>query len=152
MADRFRRLPALTAHRLIEATMDGDKVKLDLAAGDGTRLAVVADHVIAATGYRPSIKRLAFIDAALGQAIATVEETPILSANFQSSVPGLYFVGPIAANSFGPLMRFAVGARFVARRLSRHLAATANRRPDTGTGSDRAGIAHRSLSSTVAAK
>jgi len=39
-------------------------------------------------------------------------------------VPGLYFVGPPTANSFGPLMRFAVGARFAAPRLARHLAAT----------------------------
>jgi len=152
MADRFKRLPTLTAHRLIEAAMDGDRVRLELTAGDGTRVAAVSDHVIAATGYRPSINRLAFIDATLGQAIATEEETPILSADFQSSVPGLYFVGPIAANSFGPLMRFAVGARFVARRLSRHLAGTASRRPDPGTESDRAGIAKGSLSSTVAAE
>jgi thioredoxin reductase len=152
MADRFKRLPMLTAHRLIEAAMDGDKVRLELTAGDGTRLAALADHVIAATGYRPSINRLAFIDPALGQAVAAVEETPILSADFQSSVPGLYFVGPIAANSFGPLMRFAVGARFVARRLSRHLAATASRRPDPGTDSGQLGIAKERLSSTVAAK
>ena len=149
MADRFKRLPTLTAHRLIEAVMQGDKARLELTAGDGTRVAVMADHVIAATGYRPSIKRLAFIDPSLGQAVATIEETPILSADFQSSVPGLYFVGPIAANSFGPLMRFAFGARFVARRLSRHLAATA-RRP--GTESGRPGIAKKRLSSIVAAK
>jgi hypothetical protein len=38
-------------------------------------------------------------------------------------VNGLYFVGPVAANSFGPLMRFAFGANYAARRLSRHLAA-----------------------------
>jgi cation diffusion facilitator CzcD-associated flavoprotein CzcO len=152
MADRFKRLPTLTAHRLTGAVMDGDKVRLELTAGDGTRLAAMVDHVIAATGYRPSINRLAFIDPALGQAIATVEETPILSADFQSSVPGLYFVGPIAANSFGPLMRFAVGARFVARRLSRHLAATAGRRPDPGTDSGRLGMAKERLSPTVAAK
>ena len=152
MADRFKRLPTLTAHRLIEATMEDDRVRLELAAGDGTRLAVMADHVIAATGYRPSIKRLAFIDPALDRAIAAVEETPILSADFQSSVPGLYFVGPIAANSFGPLMRFAVGARFVARRLSRRLAATASRRSDPGTEPDRVDIANEGLSTTVAAK
>ena len=32
--------------------------------------------------------------------------------------------GKVLANSFGPLMRFAVGAKYAARRLSRHLAAT----------------------------
>ena len=53
-----------------------------------------------------------------------VVNTPILSSHFLSSVAGLYFVGPIAANSFGPLMRSAVGAKYTARRLSQHLAAT----------------------------
>jgi len=37
-------------------------------------------------------------------------------------VPGLYFTGPAAANSFGPLMRFMVGAEFAAPRLAAHLA------------------------------
>ena len=47
----------------------------------------------------------------------------MLSADFESSLPGLFFAGPVAAASFGPVMRFAVGAKFTARRLSRHLAA-----------------------------
>jgi hypothetical protein len=45
-----------------------------------------------------------------------------LSRWFESSVPGLHFVGTAAANSFGPMMRFAYGAGFVSRRLSKHLA------------------------------
>jgi hypothetical protein len=64
---------------------------------------------------------LAFLDAGLREEIAQVEETPILSDQFESSVPGLYFTGPVAANSFGPLMRFMVGAEFAAPRLAAHL-------------------------------
>jgi hypothetical protein len=45
----------------------------------------------------------------------------VLSPTFQSSVPGLYFVGAAAANSFGPVLRFAYGAGFTARHLTRHL-------------------------------
>ncbi|MGH9705764.1 MAG: NAD(P)/FAD-dependent oxidoreductase, partial [Candidatus Acidiferrales bacterium] len=37
----------------------------------------------------------------------------------ESSVRGLYFTGVAAANSFGPLMRFAFGAGFTARHLTR---------------------------------
>jgi hypothetical protein len=33
-------------------------------------------------------------------------------------VPGLHFVGIAAANSFGPVMRFAFGAGFAAERLT----------------------------------
>ena len=60
-----------------------------------------------------------------------VEDTPVLSSNFQSTVPGLYFVGASAANTFGPLLRFAFGAGFTAGRLSKHLAKSAIRRPAT---------------------
>jgi hypothetical protein len=42
--------------------------------------------------------------------------------NFQSSVPGAYFLGPIAAFSFGPLFRFVCGAEYAAPALARHLA------------------------------
>jgi len=37
-------------------------------------------------------------------------------------VPGLYFVGVSAANSFGPVLRFAFGADFAARHITRQLA------------------------------
>jgi thioredoxin reductase len=50
-----------------------------------------------------------------------VADTPILDRNFETSVPGLYFIGAAAANSFGPLLRFAYGARYAAARVSRHL-------------------------------
>jgi hypothetical protein len=40
-------------------------------------------------------------------------------------VPGLHFVGPASAMSFGPLFRFVVGADYTARRLSAHLASIA---------------------------
>ena len=42
----------------------------------------------------------------------------MLSANFESTVPGLYFVGLSAANVFGPFLRFACGAGFAAGRLA----------------------------------
>ena len=48
---------------------------------------------------------------------------PVLSANFESSAPGLYFVGVMATNTFGPVMRFLTGARYTAEQLSRHLSA-----------------------------
>ena len=50
--------------------------------------------------------------------IKSVQRTPILSSTFESSVAGLHFVGISAANSFGPAMRFAFGARFASERLA----------------------------------
>ncbi len=104
------------------ARQSAGRVQLDLidAAGDGRVLEV--DHVVAATGYRVDLRRIAFLDDRLRAEIEMVEKTPVLSSRFESSAPGLYFVGTAAANTFGPLLRFACGADFTARRVSAHLA------------------------------
>lgn len=118
--------------RLLDADESGGRVRLSLAGADGTRGTVEADHLIAATGYRADIRRLAFLSAALRARLRTAGDAPVLSRHFESSVAGLYFVGLAAANSFGPVSRFAFGAGFTARRLARHLHAQAGarRNPD----------------------
>jgi NADPH-dependent 2,4-dienoyl-CoA reductase/sulfur reductase-like enzyme len=85
---------------------------------------IETDHVMAATGYRPVLSALPFLDEALAAKIKTADETPDLDRDFSSSVPGLYMVGLASANNFGPVCRFACGAEFTTRRLARHLART----------------------------
>jgi thioredoxin reductase len=104
------------------------RVHLELTNRAGERRPLVADHIIAATGYRVDLCRLPFLTSDLRSAIDDVEQTPILSSNFESSVPGLYFVGTSAANSFGPLLRFAFGAKFAATHLTKHLKRLDSRR------------------------
>ncbi len=113
---------------LVSASAVRGRVRLDLApvvrsvdAGSCDRT-IEAEHVIAATGYRPRLDQLPILSPELRSSVTTVGGTPALTAYFESSVKGLYFVGPLAANSFGPMMRFAYGARFTARRLTHHLA------------------------------
>jgi NADPH-dependent 2,4-dienoyl-CoA reductase/sulfur reductase-like enzyme len=101
-------------------------------AGAGAPSEIVTDHVIAATGYRADVQRLPFLARELCSRLQTVDGAPALSGNFQSSVPGLYFVGLASANTFGPLMRFMLGAGFTARRLSAHLAKVTVRRRVSG--------------------
>ena len=43
---------------------------------------------------------------------------PVLASGFESSLPGLHFVGAPAAWSYGPLMRFVSGTWFASRTLS----------------------------------
>jgi cation diffusion facilitator CzcD-associated flavoprotein CzcO len=112
------RVPVLKGHDVVEAAKEGDRVRLTLRTRDGSTTATTFDHVIAGTGYRVDIRRLEFIDAALRNEIACVEQTPVLSMSFESSVEGLYFTGPAAANSFGPMLRFAFGAGFASRRVA----------------------------------
>jgi len=111
-----------------KATMENGRVVLELVDTDGAKRSVQGDHVIAATGYRVAIERLAFLRHELLKEVQCFDKSPVLSRNFETSVPGLYFVGTAAANSFGPVMRFAFGADFTAKRLSRHLRRTARKK------------------------
>ena len=55
--------------------------------------------------------------------------TPAVGRDYQSSVPGLYFIGPAVAPTFGPVMRFVFGARHAATVVTRHLAASRTGQP-----------------------
>ena len=105
-----------------EANVRNGQIQLQLASSDGAQRTLVTDHVIAGTGYQVDLRRLAFLNAELLAEIRSVANAPVLSRNFESSVPGLYFVGTTSANSFGPMARFAYGARYTAKRLSKCLA------------------------------
>ena len=95
------------------AETDGG-VKLTLASGK----AIDADHIMLATGYRADITRLPMLAPSLLPSIQTYAGSPVLSSWFESSVPGLYFVGFSAARSFGPFYRFVVGSQAAARRVT----------------------------------
>jgi hypothetical protein len=133
MRDRLLgKVPTMVGCRLQRAQAAGSGLRLDIVTGNGDRRQVETEHVIAATGYRIDLGRLAFLDPDIFARLRTVEGAPVLSADFESSLPGLYFAGPVAAISFGPVMRFAVGAKFTARRIARHLAARRSSRPTPG--------------------
>ncbi len=109
---------------LKEVSKNENGVHLLLTQHDGTAKELHVDHVIAATGYKVKLQSLNFLDEYLRGRMKTVDDTPVLNTNFESSVPGLYFVGLAAATSFGPLCRFAYGAKFTSNRIARHLAST----------------------------
>ncbi|HEX8814394.1 MAG TPA: NAD(P)-binding domain-containing protein [Terriglobales bacterium] len=111
------------------AEVQNGKVNLNIRSADGKTQQLTADHLIAATGYRVDLSRLGFVSPNIRSKISTLEGSPVLSTGFESSVPGLYFVGVAAANSFGPVMRFAFGAGFAARRVTKALAKSPSRVP-----------------------
>lgn len=121
MKDRAAVVPILLGHELREAKVRGSHVQLRLDAAGGSSRYVDVDHVIAATGYRTDVRRLPFLSLDIVERLQLIGNNPRLSAYFESSVPGLYFAGPIAATSFGPVMRFAAGAEFASRRILKHL-------------------------------
>jgi Pyridine nucleotide-disulphide oxidoreductase len=122
MRDRVVGRVALTlGFEVSRAEPSGQQVCLQLAGRDGTVLDHVADHVIVATGYRADLRRLPFVQEEVLSQIRCLEHAPVLSANFECSIPGLYFLGLASANSFGPMMRFAYGADYTAKKIVNHI-------------------------------
>lgn len=139
----FRRLPSRVADPLaarairpagaawLRSALEGVRVTLarrvEAAEANGSRLRLrlddgherVVDHVVLGTGYRVDLARYPFIDAGLLAGIRLVGSFPALSPRFESSIPGLYFVGAPAAAMAGPGMRFVSHTGFAARAVTR---------------------------------
>ncbi|MFF4315576.1 FAD-dependent oxidoreductase [Streptomyces sp. NPDC001507] len=118
-------VPVRTSRRVTGAVVQGPEVRLDVAGPGGERESLAVDHVLAATGYRLDLDALPFLSPAVRDTVACVpgSKAPALRGTFESSVPGLYFTGSLAAPVFGPMMRFVAGTEFAAVRIARHVAA-----------------------------
>lgn len=120
--DKMAQVPSLLGYTLERAEAKDGKVCLRLRAANGSERELQTEHIIAATGYQVKLERLKFLSAEIRSQLKTVKGSPVLSPSFESSVPGMHFVGLAAAASFGPVMRFAFGAGFAARRLTETMA------------------------------
>lgn len=114
LVPRLTAVPITTSEHVVSAQSSGGGITLQLASG-GTR---VVDHVVLGTGFRPDIRRYAFLGPDVLAGVRSINGYPVLTHGFESSVPGLYFLGAIASGRFGPLLRFVAGADFAARRLA----------------------------------
>jgi len=102
-----------------DARPAGDGVSLRLDSG----ATLDVDHVLLATGYRVDIGKYRMLAPELLHRVDCVDGSPVLSAGFESSVPGLHFIGSSAVSSFGPLMRFVAGTGYAAPALARAIVA-----------------------------
>jgi thioredoxin reductase len=111
-------IPLLLGRKIRSADAHNGQVSLKLSDRNGHEEVVVCDHVIAATGYEPDLRKVPFIHPALVAKISPRENVTLLSDNFETSQKGLFAVGLTAMHNFGPLMRFMVGAEFAAPRVA----------------------------------
>jgi FAD-dependent urate hydroxylase len=117
LVDRLKDVRVTTGTRVTSAIEEAGRARLTLS--DST--VRVVDHVLLGTGYRIDVNRYAFLSPRLRRRLRVVDGFPELARSFESSVPGLYFLGAPAARSFGPLMYFVSGTRFASRTLAPHL-------------------------------
>jgi len=108
------RVDAGRAIRSAHPVADGIALDMD----NGSR---IFDHVLLATGYKIDVARLGILSDDLLHAVATDDGSPRLADGYESSVPGLHFVGSSAVASYGPLLRFVWGAGFAARNVTRFI-------------------------------
>jgi FAD-dependent urate hydroxylase len=99
----------------VQQVKEGDDGVLLTLSNDKT---VKADHVILGTGYRATITNLPMLHPSLLSEVQTYRHAPVLNNRFESSVPGLYFVGFSSVLSCGPLYRFVVGTDATARHIA----------------------------------
>ena len=91
------------------AEASNGRAMLTLRSGSGDMQLIETEHVIAATGYRPDVSRLPFLSAAIMSQLKLLDSVPVLSSYFESSVPGLFFVGWLRAVASVPSFASLVG-------------------------------------------
>ena len=117
LVPRLRNVGITTGVAVDSIRATGECLNLELS--DGTKRTL--DHLMLATGYQVNIARYRFLSTPVVKQLRLSDGYPELNAGFESSVPGLHFVGAPAAHSFGPLCRFVSGTPFTARTLTRWL-------------------------------
>src|SRR5579859_4219896 len=89
---------------------------LEATLTSGEKLKV--DHVMTGTGYIVNISNLPMLHPSLLEQIKSDQHIPVLNHWFETSVPGMYFVGLTSLRNFGPLYRFVVGAKATSQRVA----------------------------------
>ena len=115
---RMANVPITTGRSVISAAPSGDELHLKLDDGASRRV----DHMLLGTGYRVDISRYPFLPSELSRSLARANGFPKLAKGFESSTPGLHFLGAPSAWTFGPLMYFVAGTEYAARSLARFVA------------------------------
>ena len=121
LRDEIEHIPVHTSSTIRCASISGNKVLLDIVDAQGAEREFRFDHVVAATGYKVDLQRLPFLSNELRSQIVCLNGYPVVSSHFESSLSRLYFAGQTTATTFGPVVRFACGARLTSERISEHL-------------------------------
>ena len=125
-----KQFPTHLGHTVTSAATQDGRVRLGVSGPGGASRELAADHVIAATGYRTDLRRLPFLPEAIRSRVQIVagSGSPAVGREYQSSVAGLYFIGPAVAPTFGPVMRFVFGTWHAGPVVARKLAGVSSRK------------------------
>jgi len=129
LVDRFKDIRISTSRSVESAALSGSRLRIRL--NDGSSRDV--DHALLGTGYRVDVTRYPFLPSELSGGLAQVNGFPKLTPGFESSIPGLHFLGAPSSWNFGPLMFFVCGTDYAARRLARYIGTSETRNGSKAT-------------------
>jgi FAD-dependent urate hydroxylase len=114
---RCEGIPIVTGRQIASAEKSGDHLRLRLDDGSSREV----DHVLLGTGYKVDVPRYPFLPSELSKHLDVANGFVKVNSGFESSIPGLHFLGAPSAWTFGPLMYFVCGTDFAARRLAAYI-------------------------------
>ena len=117
LVPRLVDVPITTGRVIINLTEESGQLEIKLSDGDTRQV----DHVLLATGYAINVNCYEFLDREIIAELKHQDGYPTLRDGFESSVPGLHFLGAAAATSFGPVMRFVSGTWYTTDALARYM-------------------------------
>ncbi len=117
LVPRLANVPITTGRKVLSGTPHEGGVTLKLSDGSER----VVDHILLSTGYAINVNCFEFLDREIIANVVHQNGYPTLRDGFESTVPGLHFVGAASAVSFGPVMRFVSGTWFTTKGLARKM-------------------------------
>jgi cation diffusion facilitator CzcD-associated flavoprotein CzcO len=92
---------------VVESAARNGGVAVRFDTGETTEV----DHIILGTGFVADVANVPYLDADTIRSQLTVSNGyPALDEQFECSIDGLYFVGILALQDFGPIFRFVSGS------------------------------------------
>ena len=128
LKDRVIGVPGIDIRvtQINKADCSGEGVEIIGSDPNGRLQSYTGDHVIAATGYKADMRRIAFLEPLLkakGKDMEWLADgLPRLNRRYETTIPGLHVAGYLSAGCWGPSMRFIYGTNFAAPHIARHLA------------------------------
>jgi thioredoxin reductase len=113
---RLAGVPMMLGRRVDKISASGDHAA-EVSLDNGT--VITADRVLLGTGYRVDALRFGLLSADLAARLEQESGAPVLRSGFESSIPGLHFLGAAAVQSFGPINRFVTGTWYAGPALRR---------------------------------
>jgi cation diffusion facilitator CzcD-associated flavoprotein CzcO len=113
---RLADVPMLLGRGVDKISAAGEQAA-EVLLDDGTVL--TADRVLLGTGYQVDALRFGVLSPELAAGLEHESGAPVLRSGFESSIPGLHFMGAAAVQSFGPINRFVTGTWYAGPALRR---------------------------------